>query len=467
MVRGVEGWRGDLTVSEKSVKNVAFVTGKRHEYLWSAGGPTLSSGTECEVGMDLPSPPGAPQNVQAVPGDAKVMPTWQAPSSWGAWTAKGFGIQVRDETALWDGIPDIFPPPTATTQTPVRQSIRTLPVFQNGETHDLRMYAWTLKSGTDGSSGNRFLLSDESTVVTVTVNSAVEPVERHYRLRRALHLGALARHPSGNGAVANDAAAVSDPTTVWVAVIRRGTTASQTISSLSNGIAHKMRLAYFLTDLTGSDWVFNTGTPAPHGLAVRLPEPGDGGRLCDGDGQAEFGDSKRRDDSDGGDGDHGRDRGLRDADVHSCSSHGTKDSQERGMAVFLAWDPNPSDRGPSFSVSHALGTAAAGGLDALLNPTTMEGLGADDGSREHQQFATRLAFGFPAFGDRLTVTPALGLALSPEHTTTSLQWALTPYTGTGQVDEPWAISLKGQQQEDRTTVSPVDHSLKLRFSLLF
>ena len=135
--------------------------------------------------------------------------------------------------------------------------------------------------------------------------------------------------------------------------------------------------------------------------------------------------------------------------------------------LSFAWDPHPSDRGPSFSVSHALGAAAAGGLDALLNPTTMEGPGADDGSREHQQFATRLAFGFPAFGDRLTVTPALGLALSPEHTTTSLQWALTPYTGTGQVDEPWAISLKGQQQEDRTTVSPVDHSLKLRFSLLF
>jgi len=146
-------------------------------------------------------------------------------------------------------------------------------------------------------------------------------------------------------------------------------------------------------------------------------------------------------------------------------SHGAEDFQERGMAVSLAWDPNPSDRGPSFSMSHALGAAAAGGLNALLNPTTMEGMDADDGSREHQQFATRLAYGFLAFADRLTVTPSLGLALSPYSSTTSLLWVLTPYTGTGQMDEPWAISLEGQRQEDTTSSSPVDHSFKLRFSL--
>jgi len=146
-------------------------------------------------------------------------------------------------------------------------------------------------------------------------------------------------------------------------------------------------------------------------------------------------------------------------------THGSEDFQERGMALSFAWDPNPSDRGPSFSVSHALGAAATGGLDALLNPTTMEGLGADPDSNEHQQFATRLAYGFSAFGDRLTVTPSLGLALSPYSSTTSLRWALTPYTGTGQMDEPWAISLEGQRQKDTTGSSPVDYSFKLRFSL--
>ena len=148
-------------------------------------------------------------------------------------------------------------------------------------------------------------------------------------------------------------------------------------------------------------------------------------------------------------------------------THGSEDFQERGMALSFAWDPNPSDRGPSFSVSHALGAAATGGLDALLNPTTMEGLDADPDSNEHQQFATRLAYGFPAFGDRLTITPSLGLALSPYSSSTSLLWALTPYAGTGQVDEPWTISLEGQRQEDTTPASLVDYSFKLRFSLLF
>ena len=146
-------------------------------------------------------------------------------------------------------------------------------------------------------------------------------------------------------------------------------------------------------------------------------------------------------------------------------THGSEDFRDRGMAVSLACDPNPSDRGPSFSVSHALGAAAAGGLDALLNPITIEGLGADDGSRERQQFATRLAYGFPTFGDRLTVTPSLGLALSPYSSTASLLWALTPYTGTGQVDEPWTISLEGQRQKDTTGSAPVNHSLELRWWL--
>ena len=59
------------------------------------------------------------------------------------------------------------------------------------------------------------------------------------------------------------------------------------------------------------------------------------------------------------------------------------------------------------------------------------------------------------------------LTLSPEHTTDSLLWALTPYAGTGQVDEPWTISLEGQRQEDRTATAPVDYSLELRFISVF
>ncbi|MCY4559354.1 MAG: cadherin-like beta sandwich domain-containing protein, partial [Chloroflexi bacterium] len=66
---------------------------------------------------------------------------------------------------------------------------------------------------------------------------------------------------TGNGAVANAATASgSDPATAWVAVTRSGTTASQTISSLTNGATYRVRVR--ATNSGGSSaWVFKSGTP--------------------------------------------------------------------------------------------------------------------------------------------------------------------------------------------------------------
>ncbi|KKZ10752.1 MAG: hypothetical protein TH68_09950, partial [Candidatus Synechococcus spongiarum 142] len=60
----------------------------------------------------------------------------------------------------------------------------------------------------------------------------------------------------------------------------------------------------------------------------------------------------------------------------------------------------------------------------------------------------------------------LGLALSPDSRTYSLLWALAPYAQQPQA-EPWEISLEGERQESNAADSPVEHSLKLRFSLPF
>ncbi|KKZ14240.1 MAG: hypothetical protein TH68_05465, partial [Candidatus Synechococcus spongiarum 142] len=79
---------------------------------------------------------------------------------------------------------------------------------------------------------------------------------------------------------------------------------------------------------------------------------------------------------------------------------------------------------------------------------------------------TKLAYGFPAFNDRLTLTPGVGLALSPDSRTYSLLWALAPYAQQPQA-EPWQLSLEGEQQEGNAAESAVEHSLKLRFSHLF
>ena len=145
-------------------------------------------------------------------------------------------------------------------------------------------------------------------------------------------------------------------------------------------------------------------------------------------------------------------------------THTDEAFQEQGLAVSFAWEPSPSNRGPSFSVSHAVGATAEGGMDALLSPTALEALDATPS--RHHQFETKLAYGFPAFNDRLTLTPGLGWALSPDSRTYSLLWALAPYTQQPQA-EPWEISLEGERQEDNAADSSVEHSLKLRFSLPF
>lgn len=48
--------------------------------------------------------------------------------------------------------------------------------------------------------------------------------------------------------------------------------------------------------------------------------------------------------------------------------------QKQGLALSFPWEPFPSNRGPSPSMGHAMGATALEGMDALLNPTTMEGL---------------------------------------------------------------------------------------------
>ena len=135
--------------------------------------------------------------------------------------------------------------------------------------------------------------------------------------------------------------------------------------------------------------------------------------------------------------------------------------REQGLALSFSWQPHPSQRGPSLSLSHAVG--AAGGMDALLSPVAMQVL---DGPGNRQQFAAEAAYGFPAYNNRLTLTPALVLALSPHSSTYSLLWTLAPYDQQDQ-GEPWELSLQAERQEHGSSPSPTAHSLKLRFSLLF
>ena len=148
-------------------------------------------------------------------------------------------------------------------------------------------------------------------------------------------------------------------------------------------------------------------------------------------------------------------------------SHGAEHFQEKGLALSFSWQPTPSERGVSLSLSHAVGGAAEGGMASLLHPTAIEVL--DAASSDGERFEARLAYGFPFYNDRLTITPSVAAALSPSSRSYSLLWSVAPYAEQLQLhgEEPWELSLEGERQENLSSSpsSPVDHSLKLLFSL--
>ena len=87
-------------------------------------------------------------------------------------------------------------------------------------------------------------------------------------------------------------------------------------------------------------------------------------------------------------------------------THADEDFQDQGQALSCPWEPSPANLGPSLLMRHSMGATTTGGMDALLNPVTMEFPGAVSSSG--QQFETQLAYGLAFFDDRFTLAPALG-----------------------------------------------------------
>ena len=79
-------------------------------------------------------------------------------------------------------------------------------------------------------------------------------------------------------------------------------------------------------------------------------------------------------------------------------------------------------------------------MAALLNPTAIEVL--DEPHSSGERFEARLAYGFPFYNNRLTLSPAVAAALSPSSRTYGLLWSLTPHDE-HLVGEPWQLSLEG------------------------
>ncbi|MCY4056201.1 MAG: hypothetical protein OXF67_10190 [Cyanobacteria bacterium MAG CAR4_bin_6] len=97
--------------------------------------------------------------------------------------------------------------------------------------------------------------------------------------------------------------------------------------------------------------------------------------------------------------------------------HVEKQFRQQGLALSFAWQPDPSNRGPSLSMSHAVGITTSVGMDALLQPVALEELAGY--SSNGQRFAAEMAYGLPAANDRLTTLSPVALALSPHSTPTA------------------------------------------------
>ena len=147
---------------------------------------------------------------------------------------------------------------------------------------------------------------------------------------------------------------------------------------------------------------------------------------------------------------------------HTLLAHAEEEFQEQGLSLSFSWEPTPSNRGPSLSVGHTIGAAPSEGMDALLHPTTMGGLDAEPTTG--QWFEAEVAYGFPAYNDRITISPAVAMALSPSSRTYGLLWSVAPYSEQPHA-HPWQLSIEAEQELSSPS-TPIDHFFKLTFSSL-
>ncbi len=114
-------------------------------------------------------------------------------------------------------------------------------------------------------------------------------------------------------------------------------------------------------------------------------------------------------------------------------THEDGSMRDRGLSGTLAFDPAPeTGRGLSVSVTQTMGGQAWGGADALLERTTLAGLGADDGGGlSARRLDARVGYGFGVLDERFTATPELGLGLAGAEREFRLGWRLAERVSSG------------------------------------
>ena len=148
-------------------------------------------------------------------------------------------------------------------------------------------------------------------------------------------------------------------------------------------------------------------------------------------------------------------------------SHAADGFQDRGFSGSLSWRQQPdSDRGAALSLSQTVGGFSSSGVDALLNRTTMDELAAASSGNDglsNQRLEIRLSYGLPAFNDRFTLTPELGLGLYGDGRDYRLGWRLTRLDGVDSLE----FSFDATRRESANNGAAPEHGVQLRLDTRF
>ena len=172
-------------------------------------------------------------------------------------------------------------------------------------------------------------------------------------------------------------------------------------------------------------------------------------------------------------------RGLRmELRGRGLLTHESEGFRERGFSGSLAWDPTPSSqRGPSLTLTHAVGGPASGGADALLAHGTLAGLaarpdsetdavaGAGDDLRS-RRLEVRLGYGLAAVGGRFASVPEIGFGLSDTGRDYSVGWRLLDGASRAGSDS-LELSVAARRIERAGGDTSPDHEIGLRLSARF
>ena len=151
--------------------------------------------------------------------------------------------------------------------------------------------------------------------------------------------------------------------------------------------------------------------------------------------------------------------------VRGLLTHEAKGFEAHGLSGTFSFDPRPGDdRGLSLSLTQTMGEPPTGGAHALLERTTLAGLGAQDGGGlDARRLDARVEYGFGIFEQRYTAIPQIGLGVSENAREIRLGWRLAEKRPAGLAFD---FGIEGTRRE-RNDATSIEHSFGIEAGWTF